>query len=126
MASNLEKALIFQMRALQLPDPQQEYRFAAESVGTGRGLRARLQERGLKDWRFDFAWPQYGFAVEIEGVTPNGGRHQRIKGFLGDCEKYHAALDLGWNVYRTTAPLINSGRAVKLIDRMIGKVRDWH
>jgi hypothetical protein len=95
-------------------------------MGIEPGIRRRLKEAGLKDWRFDMAWPAFNFAVEIEGVTPQGGRHQRIQGFKNDIEKYHAAMDLGWNVYRTTGHMISSGRAVSLIEKMIGQVRDWH
>ncbi len=52
-------------------------------------------------WRFDFAWPDLLLAVEVEGISPGfGSRHQRIGGFLKDCEKYEAAVLGGWMVYR--------------------------
>ena len=69
-----------------------------------------------RKWRFDFAWPVEKVAVEIEGVTwgDDGGRHQRAQGFLGDCEKYEAALRLGWRVYRVPGMWLWDG------SRMIG------
>ena len=63
-----------------------------------------------RKWRFDFAWPAQKVAVEIEGITRGYGRHQRVEGFLGDCEKYEAALLLGWRVYRVPGQWVLSGR----------------
>ena len=78
-----------------IPEPIAEYRFHA-----------------TRRWRFDFAWPDQRVAVEIEGVlhSEGGGRHQRVKGFLADCEKYEAALLDGWQVYRVPGPWISDGR----------------
>lgn len=68
-------------------EPQREYEFA------------RLIGRR---WRFDFAWPERLVAVELEGLTHGGGRHQRISGFVEDCDKYNSATMLGWKVLRFT------------------------
>ena len=51
-------------------------------------------------WRFDFAHPVLKIAVEVEGGVWIKGRHTRGKGFLGDLEKYNAAVLLGWKVLR--------------------------
>ena len=74
--------------------------------------RAEFEFHPTRKWRFDFAWPDHMVALEIEGVTPDGGRHQTIGGFLGDAEKYEAALRLGWTVYRVPGPWIASKRRV--------------
>lgn len=50
-------------------------------------------------WRFDFAWPSQKVALEIDGR----GRHQTIAGVRGDCEKYNAAVAMGWRVLRFPA-----------------------
>lgn len=69
---------------------QREYRFAPP-----------------RKWRMDFAWPDWKVAVEIEGLRYDGkARHQTAKGFVGDAEKYEAALRLGWKVYRVPGPWI--------------------
>lgn len=39
-------------------------------------------------------------AVEIEGGVWSGGRHTRGSGFVQDCEKYNAAVEMGWRVLR--------------------------
>lgn len=119
MPSNLEKLFLFQCRAYELPEPQQEYRFAAEYVGMGKGVRERLKLAYLKDWRFDFAWPQYMLAVEVEGITKEGGRHQRIGGFNMDLKKYHCAMDMGWTVYRTGHHILKTGESIRLIKKLI-------
>lgn len=113
--SRLEDTLVWQILGLGAPVPHREYRFAAEHVGPGRGIRHRLQQAGLSDWRFDFAWPEHKFAVEVEGGAWVNGRHTRGKGFVQDCHKYHHAMRLGWTVYRCDGSLIESGDSASLI-----------
>ena len=61
-------------------------------------------------WRFDFAWPDRLVAVEIDGLVHGGrGGHQTVDGIVKDCEKYEAALRLGWRVYRVPGPWIQDG-----------------
>lgn len=115
--SSLEENLSFQIKSLRLPIPEREYRFAAHhSGGIGKGLRKRLKQAGLRDWRFDFAWPDIKFAVEVEGGGWSSGRHTRGKGFREDMEKYNAAMAFGWVIYRCDAELIKSVRAIKTIE----------
>ena len=71
--------------ALGLPPPVAEYRFAPP-----------------RRWRFDFAWPELLIAVEVEGGVWSRGRHVRGRGYLGDLEKYNAAVVMGWRVLRYT------------------------
>lgn len=123
MASPLEASLAFQLRALRVEQPVQEFRFAAHHVGWGPGIRARLKAAGLKNWAFDFAWPDLMFAAEVEGGAFTGGRHTRGSGFTEDCLKYHHAQRLGWTVYRCDGKLIGSGDAVKLIQALIERLR---
>jgi hypothetical protein len=70
-------------------------------------------------WRFDMVWPELSIAVEVEGLTHGGGRHQRVVGYSNDCEKYNEAALLGWTLIRVTQLHIRSGEAVKWIDRAI-------
>lgn len=122
--SKLEAALALQIRACKLPEPEPEYRFGAMAAGgPGKGLRARLAEVGLKDWRFDFAWPELMLAVEVEGGGWIKGRHNTGTGFLEDLKKYGAAQRLGWTIYRTAGELIASGEAVKTIEQLIANIR---
>lgn len=105
--SPLEGMFLLAVRAHRVPQPVEEYRFATEQVGgSGRGLRSRLAAAGLRDWRFDFAWPSVKVAVECEGGIWNRGRHTRARGYTGDCQKYNAAAALGWTVIRVTSPML--------------------
>jgi hypothetical protein len=107
--------------------PAQEYRFAAHAYGgIGPGVRKRLLLRGFNDWRFDWAFPQWKIAVEIEGgvwLSKYGGmsRHFTGAGAIGDMCKYNAAEALGWHVLRyrwgKKWPVIDGGQVRKLIER---------
>jgi hypothetical protein len=80
-----------------------EYRFGAMSAGgAGKGLRARLEALGLRDWRFDIAIPEYMIAVELDGGTWIQGRHSRGGGVISDMDKINAATVRGWRVLRYT------------------------
>jgi very-short-patch-repair endonuclease len=105
MTSELEATFAFQIRALGLPTPQREYRFAPPRL-----------------WRFDFAWPDRLLAVEVEGGTWTGGRHTRGAGFTADCEKYNTAVLGGWRVLRFTGESIADGSAVALVDQALSEL----
>lgn len=79
---------------------EEAFAAAMERAGLDELMRREYKFHAKRRWRFDFAWPRQRFAVEIEGVTHDGGRHQRIKGFEADAEKYEAAMLAGWCVYR--------------------------
>lgn len=88
------------------PTPTTEYRFAPP-----------------RKFKFDFAWPDYKVAVEMEGGTYTGGRHTRPKGFENDCEKYNLAAEGGWIVLRYTGRMLKNdphtviGQIQKVINR---------
>lgn len=86
--------------AYGIDPPEREYRFCA------------------RRWRFDFAWPEKKIAVEIEGGTWSRGRHVRGKGYEADLEKYNAAAEQGWRVFRYTTKQVESGAAIQQIARV--------
>lgn len=96
----MSRLLAVQLTAVKLPPEDLEYRF-----------------HPVRFWRFDFAWPSDRIACEIEGLTSEGGRHQRMDGYSRDCEKYSEAAILGWMVVRVTQKMIKSGMAVELVER---------
>jgi hypothetical protein len=83
------------------PLPATEYYFARQ-VG--------------RRWRFDYAWPQFSVALEVEGgifgkqIVDEGGQVHRVVqsrhtdpiGMAEDCRKYNQAAILGWLVLRAT------------------------
>lgn len=86
-----------------LPQPEGEFRF-----------------HGTRKWRFDFAWPDFLVALEVEGGTwrPGGGAH-RGAGFIRDIEKYNAAVQLGWSVLRCVPADLATKGTVDLVESVL-------
>jgi len=82
-----------------------------------------------RKWRFDVALPNCeidcglsgnvritcgeNIAIEIEGY----GRHQSMKGFTADLEKYGEAFAQGWTLLRVSRSMIADGTALDLLAR---------
>lgn len=72
-----------------LPKPKRQHRFHHKRL-----------------WRFDFAWPKYMVAVEIQGGSfmrrsrkgGRGGGHNSAIGQAKDYEKHREAAMLGWRL----------------------------
>ncbi len=93
--------------------------------------------RFLEDrmFRFDFALPGLKIGIEVEGgvfaaqvadelvyaggklskIPGKRSRHTTGAGYQRDCEKYNLAALNGWIVLRFTSPMIESGKAVRMI-----------
>ncbi len=80
-----EVAFMQMLQDAGLPAAQVEYRFCS-----------------ARRWRFDFAWPDYRLAIEIDGGAWIQGRHNRGRGFVADREKDLGAFRLGWCVLHIT------------------------
>ena len=106
MDSALERTFDTYWRMVDGPELTPEHRFAAEIVGPGAGLRARLDAAGLADWRFDRAHLPAKVAIELEGGVFSNGRHTRGAGFAEDCRKYNTAQLAGWLVFRFTGSML--------------------
>lgn len=91
--------------AAGLPEPVREYRFHS-------GRR----------WRFDYAYPEYLVALEVEGAVWTNGRHTRGRGYSEDARKYSEAAILGWCVIRVTTEQLPD--APGLLLRALGR-RGW-
>ena len=102
MSSSLERILLSHCRAAGIEEPVREHLFHQD-----------------RKWRFDFAWPDFMIALEVEGGTWVNGRHNRPRGYESDAEKYNAAMVAGWSVLRATGAMVRSGRALETIARMI-------
>lgn len=114
-----------QMDAAQLPQYETEWRFDPD-----------------RRWRFDYAWPFFRIALEVEGGAHGrliviergherrggrsipikagtrvrvGGRHQSGPGMEADIEKYNRAAVLGWMVLRCTTRQIRDGLALAMV-----------
>lgn len=101
--SDLEDALVWQIRAAKLPAPVREHRFAPP-----------------RRYRFDLCWPDRKLAVEVDGGSWVAGRHSRGAGFEKDCEKYCLAAVLGFRVLRVTGAMVDDGRALGWVQEALG------
>lgn len=107
--SKAETLFLFHVQQYRLPLPVREFVFS---------------EQTTRKWRFDFAWPLFRIAVEIEGLThvkthENGkkqvGRHQSLAGYTEDCEKYNQATAEGWRVFHFTPKHVKTLHAITFI-----------
>lgn len=103
-----------QERSIALHNEFEKYLYSA-------GVRPWTSEYRFnppRRWRFDYAWPDHLFAIELDGIFGfdkegnqlNIGGHRTVDGFLKDAEKYEKALQLGWRVYRVPSIWIFRGR----------------
>ncbi len=106
MKHNLDTMLAV-LRQQGVPTPEREYPF-----------------HGTRGWRFDVCWPSAKVAFEVEGVTHQGGRHQRKDGFEEDVAKYNEATLLGWVLIRATPKQVASGLALSWLERALGVTRE--
>ncbi|OTG81821.1 hypothetical protein B9T31_14955 [Acinetobacter sp. ANC 4558] len=74
-----------------------------------------------RQWRADFHLVSKKILVEVEGGIWSNGRHTRGKGYLGDMEKYNAAVMLGYQVIRFSTEQVKSGLAIQQIEKMVGE-----
>lgn len=104
-------------------DPKQRLAFYLRVDGLGQfELEHRFHPE--RHWRIDVAFVADKLAIEIEGVTPQGGRHQRIAGFRGDIKKYNALTEMGWRLLRYMPEMVSSGYAVNQIKRVLEALRE--
>ena len=100
--SGLEEILKTHIQLSGLPEPAREFRFHPR-----------------RRWRFDFAWPLYKVAAEVDGGIYSRGRHVRAAGFERDAEKGNAAVLAGWRVLHFTPRHVRSGMAVRAIEALL-------
>ena len=89
-------------KAERIPEPSAEHRFDK-----------------VRRWRFDYAWPAYLVALEVEGGAFTNGRHTRGKGFVSDMEKYSEAAAQGWRLLRVTPGNLVSTKTIQLVRRAL-------
>jgi len=102
--SKLQAELRFQLKALGLPDPEEEFHFA----------------KPHRQWRADMAYPHICLIIEIQGGRwMEEGAHNTGKGLARDYEKANAAQALGWRYLQFHEGDIKSGWAAELISRWL-------
>jgi hypothetical protein len=92
---------------------EKEVRAFNRVLGGGKGIRARLAEEGLKDYRFDFYIIELELFIEIQGGIwlSNSGKksaHSTGTGQERDMDKAFMAFRYGWNVLPINGKQIKS------------------
>ena len=101
------------------PDPKQEIALWLEAAAPGAFVE-EYRFHPTRRWKFDWAAPSLGLAVEYEGgVYRGGGGHSSVTGILRDIEKYNEAALLGWRVIRVTASSVRDGTAYTWLERAL-------
>ena len=90
--TRLKSILAIQLHALGLPVPQRDY----------------SQSR---QWRADFAWPDYHISLVVVSDRRRYGRQQEV-----DCERHNAAALAGWTLLLVTPAMIRDGRAYQWVE----------
>lgn len=131
--SRKEDDFDFELRRHRISGYSRNLMFAKEALG-------RL-------WKFDFAFPRFMVAIEIEGLDVRRvaiatldedtgrvikieyelivrGRHASVEGFNEDCVKYANAAYLGWTVIRFTPKQIADGVAIEYTQRVLA-AKGW-
>ena len=94
----LERALLFQIKAAGLPVPQREFKAIPN-----------------RRFRWDMAWPECRILVEVQGAIWVKGGHSTGKGITRDCEKLNLANNAGYHCYAFTAEMIKDGSALETL-----------
>jgi very-short-patch-repair endonuclease len=104
MKSELELALLAQIRMINLPEPVREY-----PAITGRRFR------------FDLAWPECKLLVEVQGAIFVKGGHSSGTGIMRDHEKHNLAVIEGWRIIYANSKTIDSGEALENIETALSQ-----
>lgn len=105
-SSELEEKLDNMLNAIsiieEIPEWERQYKFSTE-----------------RKFLFDFAWPKYKFAVEVQGGTWANGAHSRGTGLNKDFEKNFYAICNGWRVLYVSVNHIENKEAVGWIVKIL-------
>lgn len=100
----MESIALNRIEQAGLPIPVREYRFAPPRM-----------------WRFDFWWPSYRVAVEVEGGTWSARTrgHTSGAGYQANLEKYNAAALLAITVLRYNDHGVKDGQMIEDLKRVL-------
>lgn len=105
-SSELELVMLVDLRSLGL-EPVREYKF-----------------HPIRNWRFDFAFPDARIAIEIEGGTHANwyrSRHVSASGYAEDCDKYNEASLAGWTLLRFTSHQVGTRKSIRQVTRALAQ-----
>lgn len=90
------------------------------------GCEQQFKFHHSRQWRFDFAWPRYKIAIDINGGTYNRGKHSRGPAQRNDYEKWSEASILGWMVLLVDSKDVSKRIHIDRIQRAIeARTAQW-
>src|SRR5690606_23813772 len=92
-----------------------------ERCGTGDVPESEFEFFPDRKFRFDFAWPEYLVAVELQGATWVKSGHTSGRGVQRDCEKANLAVLQGWRVLHFTGDDLKDSpeRCMRMVGELI-------
>jgi hypothetical protein len=102
----LQQSVGAMLTAAGLGEYVENYRFVAETLGTGKGLRERLDASGLNDFQIDFAYPDVKIGIEVNGGQFAKSGHSSPAGLERDAKKNNQANILGWRIFVLPVSLV--------------------
>ena len=115
MAKHNEEYFFGLLEEAGIPIPVTEYEFSS-----------RKNKEGMyKRWRFDYAWPEYGLALEVQGGNFAGGRHSRGGALKQEYQKVNSAAAEGWRIMFTIPEWIDTRKTPRgRNNQMTGIIKD--
>lgn len=97
------------------------FRWGLCDVAERYSIRLEFEYRfhPVRRWRFDACFPELKIAIEQEGAVWVQGRHTRGSGFVKDMEKYNAAAELGYRLFRYTPKEVRAGKMLERVEQVI-------
>ena len=92
---------------MKLPEPVPEFRFEP-----------------TRKWRFDWAWPEYQLALEVDGGLFVLGGHNRGAQIVKTMEKENEAQVQGWHILKCQPHELCTCATVHLIQRAIENIKN--
>lgn len=114
-----ERNFLFQCRAYRVPIPERQFRIL-KSVQVPRKDGKNIPSR----WFFDFAWPQFGVIVEIDGGIWTGGAHGHPLDLTRNMAKRNDAALNGFVVLAFTPQQVKKADAIQFTIRVLAS-RGW-
>ena len=121
--THLEDEFARQLDLLKIPY-KREVKPYEIIVGLGAGIRSRLAERNLKNYRYDFYIESMDLFIEVQGgiwLSSKGKKsaHSTGTGQERDMDKALMAFRFGWNVLHINGKQIKNGAIAILLDEVI-------
>ncbi len=108
-------------RKAKKPKP---YQAELEAFCESRGFPKPVTEykfHPVRRWRFDFAFPDWLIAIEVDGGVFIQGGHTRGKGYENDREKDGEATAMGWRVLRVSTGQLKKGLCFPWLEKLFRK-----